>query len=100
MAAISTVNRRTQPVRPYLPPQIASLLLLIVVLGVVEVAVASGVIPRTIVARPSDAIMRIFESQNRSELFSGFLTTFGMTAVAITLETAVAIPLGFLLYYR
>ncbi len=97
-------SARSSSLRRYgaalIPPRLAGLLLLVALLGLVEVAVASGVISRTIVARPSEAFLRLFHPENRAELLDGFLTTFSMTAVAMALEAAVAVPLGLFLFRR
>lgn len=88
------------PLRHLIPPAVAGILLLIVLLGLVELAVRWDVIPRAIVARPSDAFAGLVTLETRLDLLSGFLITFGMTAAAMLLEICVAIPLGIFLFVR
>jgi NitT/TauT family transport system permease protein len=82
------------------PPQVAGVLALIVLLGLVEFAVRADIISRTVVARPTDAFAGLITLQNRADLRDGFLITFGMTAVAMALELLVALPLGYFLFRR
>jgi len=85
---------------PIVPPALAGLLCLVSLLALVEVAVRADMIPRTVVARPSDAIAGLITLQNRVDLRDGFLITFGMTAIAMVLELLVALPLGYFLFRR
>jgi NitT/TauT family transport system permease protein len=83
-----------------IPPQLAGFICLVIFLCLVEVAVRYDFIPGTIVARPSAAIAGLVTLENRVDLFSGFLVTFGMTAVAMLLEFLVAVPFGLFLFRR
>jgi NitT/TauT family transport system permease protein len=83
-----------------IPPQVMGLLALVVVLALVELFVRMDVISRTVVARPSDAFAGLITLQNRVDLLDSFLTTFGMTAVAMVLELLVAFPMGYFLFRR
>jgi ABC-type nitrate/sulfonate/bicarbonate transport system permease component len=84
--------------RPLVPPALAGLLCLIFLLLLLEFAVRTEIIPRAVVARPSDAIAGLVTL--RDDLLNGFLITFGMTATAMTLELLVALPLGYFLFRR
>ena len=93
------VNRAVKSHRPLVPPALAGLLCLALLLALVEFAVRADIIPRSVVARPSDAIAGLV-TQNRADLSNGFLITFGMTATAMVLELLVALPLGYFLFRR
>ena len=99
MADQSTDDREARTA-PLIPPQAAGLLMLVAILCVVEVAVRADLIPKTIVARPSDAFAGLVTLENRTDLFSGFLITFSVAAAAMMLETLVAIPAGIFLFLR
>ena len=86
--------------RPFVPPALAGLLCLALLLALVEFVVRADIIPRSVVARPSDAIAGLVTLQNRADLSHGFLITFGMTAIAMVLELLVALPLGYFLFRR
>ena len=81
-------------------PRLAGFIALVAFLCLVEIAVRYDFISRTVVARPSAAIAGLVTLENRVDLFSGFLVTFGMTAVAMILEFVVAVPFGFFLFRR
>ena len=85
---------------PYVPPALAGFLCLALLLALVEVAVRADIIPRSVVARPSEAIGGLVTLQNRADLRDGFLITFGMTTIAMVLELLVALPLGYFLFRR
>jgi NitT/TauT family transport system permease protein len=85
---------------PYVPPALAGVLCLALLLALVEVAVRADIIPRSVVARPSEAIGGLVTLQNRADLRDGFLITFGMTTIAMVLELLVALPLGYFLFRR
>jgi ABC-type nitrate/sulfonate/bicarbonate transport system permease component len=97
---VHTVNRAVKSRWARMPPALAGLFCLVLLLALVEVAVRADIIPRTVVARPSDAIAGLMTSQNRADLRDGFLITFGMTAIAMVLELLVALPLGYFLFRR
>jgi len=84
----------------YLAPQVAGLLMLAGLLCLLEIAVRYDIIPRTVVARPSDAIAGLVSLENRVDLVSGFFITFGETAAAMLLELVVAVPFGLFLFSR
>ena len=92
------VNRAVKSHRPLVPPALAGLLCLALLLALVEFAVRADIIPRSVVARPSDAIAGLVT--HRADLSNGFLITFGMTATAMVLELLVALPLGYFLFRR
>ena len=85
------VNRAVKSHRPLVPPALAGLLCFVLLLALVEFAVRADIIPRSVVARPSDAIAGLVTLQNRADLRNGFLITFGMTAIAMVLELLVAL---------
>ena len=93
------VNSAVKSHRPLVPPALAGLLCLALLLALVEFAVRADIIPRSVVARPSDAIAGLVTA-NRADLSNGFLITFGMTATAMVLELLVALPLGYFLFRR
>lgn len=97
---VRPVNSAIKGRWPLVPPAIAGLFCLALLLTLVELAVRADVIPRSVVARPSDAIAGLVTLQNRADLRDGFLVTFGMTAVAMVLELLVALPLGYFLFRR
>lgn len=82
------------------PPWLTGLALLFVFGCAVEWAVATGFVSRTIVARPSEAIIGLVTLQQKVDLFGAIRTTFGIVAAAILLECLVAIPFGYFLYRR
>lgn len=84
----------------FIPPHLASLACLALLLCLLEIAVRTDVVPRTVVARPSDAIIGLVTLENRVDLFSGFITTLSITAVAMVLELLVALPFGLFLFLR
>ena len=94
------VNSTVRSHHPLVPPALAGLLCLALLLALVEFAVRADIIPRAVVARPSDAIAGLVTLQNRDDLRDGFLITFGMTATAMVLELLVALPLGYFLFRR
>jgi NitT/TauT family transport system permease protein len=94
------VNSAVKSHHPLVPPALAGLLCLALLLALVEFAVRADIIPRSVVARPSDAIAGLVTLQNRADLRNGFLITFGMTAIAMVLELLVALPLGYFLFRR
>jgi len=85
---------------PVVPPALAGLIGLALLLALVEFTVSADIIPRSVVARPSDAIAGLVTLQNRADLRDGFLTTFRMTAIAMMMELLVALPLGYFLFRR
>jgi ABC-type nitrate/sulfonate/bicarbonate transport system permease component len=93
-------NSAVKSRRPLVPPALAGLLFLALLLALVEFAVRADIIPRLVVARPSDAIAGLVTLQNRADLRGGFLITFRMTAIAMVLELLVALPLGYFLFRR
>jgi NitT/TauT family transport system permease protein len=94
------VNSAVESHHPLVPPALAGLLCLALLLALVEIAVRADIIPRSVVARPSDAIAGLVTLQNRADLRNGFLITFGMTSIAMVLELLVALPLGYFLFRR
>ncbi len=94
------VNSAVRSRWPVVPPALVGLLCLALLLALVEFAVRADIIPRSVVARPSDAIAGLVTLQNRADLRDGFLITFGMTAVAMMLELLVALPFGYFLFRR
>jgi NitT/TauT family transport system permease protein len=82
------------------PPALAGLLCFALLLALVEFAVRADIIPRSVVARPSDAIAGLVTLPNRDDLGHGFLITFRVTAIAMVLELLVALPLGYFLFRR
>jgi NitT/TauT family transport system permease protein len=84
------VNSAVKNHHPLVPPALAGLLCLALLLALVEFAVRADIIPRSVVARPSDAIAGLVTLQNRVDLRNGFLITFGMTATAMVLDFALA----------
>jgi len=97
---MATSSTQDEGLARIIPPQVAGVLALIVLLGLVEFAVRADIIPRTVVARPTDAFAGLVTLQNRADLRDGFLITFGMTAVATVLELLVALPFGYFLFRR
>ena len=93
------VNRAVKSDHPLVPPAVAGLLCFALLLVLVEFAVRADIIPRSVVARPSDAIAGLV-TLDRADLVNGFLITFGMTAIAMVLELLVALPLGYFLFRR
>jgi ABC-type nitrate/sulfonate/bicarbonate transport system permease component len=81
-------------------PLIAGIGAVVVLAAILESAVAAGLVPQIVVARPSDAIAAIWPLHRDMDLIGNFLVTFGMTFVAIALAIAVGVPLGYLLYRR
>jgi NitT/TauT family transport system permease protein len=92
----SGVKSRCPPV----PPTLAGLLCLALLLALIEFAVRADIIPRSVVAPPSGAIAGLVTLQNRADLRDGFVITFRMTAIAMVLELLVALPLGYFLFRR
>jgi NitT/TauT family transport system permease protein len=80
------------------PPWLASLCLLVVFGCALEWAVGSGLVSRTIVAKPSEAILGLVTLQQKVDLFGAIRITFGIVATAILLECLVALPFGYFLY--
>ena len=84
----------------FIPPQVAGVLLLIVVGCLLEWAVREDFISRTIVAKPSDALIGLVTLQRKVDLFGAVRTTFSIVAAAMALECLVAFPFGFFLFRR
>jgi ABC-type nitrate/sulfonate/bicarbonate transport system permease component len=81
-------------------PLIAGVGGVVVLAAILELAVAAGLVPPIVVARPSDAVAAIGPLHRDMDLVGNFLVTFGMTFAAIALAIAVGVPLGYLLYRR
>jgi ABC-type nitrate/sulfonate/bicarbonate transport system permease component len=81
-------------------PLIAGIGGVVVLAAILEAAVAAGLVPPLVVARPSDAVAAIVPLQRDMDLVGNFLVTFGMTLAAIAMAIAVGVPLGYLLYRR
>ena len=79
-------------------PTLAGLAALALFAGVLEIAVATDVIPQLIVARPSDTFMAFPELQKEMHLFGAFWETLGMCAAATGLALLIGIPFGYLMY--
>ena len=84
----------------HIPPQVAGVLLLIMAGCLLEWAVREDFISRTIVAKPSEALIGLVTLQQKVNLFGAVRTTFGIVTLAIALECLVALPFGFFLYRR
>lgn len=100
MVATANNNFRERRTGFIVPPQIAAVVLLAVLLCVIEIAVRYDFISRAIVARPSEAVAGLAMLQEKVDLVGGFRITFGVTAVAILLEFLVAVPFGYFLFRR
>src|SRR5262249_13765302 len=85
---------------PFVPPALAGLLCLALLLALVEFAVRADIIPRSVVAQPSRAIAGLVTLQNRPDLRDGFLITFRMTAIPVVVERLVGLPLCYFLFLR
>jgi NitT/TauT family transport system permease protein len=83
-----------------IPPQVVGVMLLIAAGCLLEWAVNEDFISRTIVAKPSEALIGLVTLQYKVDLFGAVKTTFGIVAVAISLECLVALPFGYFLYRR
>jgi len=92
------VNRFRLTDLQMVPPWVTGLALLIVFGCVLEWAVATNLIPRTIVARPSEAIIGLITLQREADLLGAIRTTFGIVAIAFLLECVAALPFGYFLY--
>jgi NitT/TauT family transport system permease protein len=97
---VGAVTIRQVERRYKVPPHVAMWLALAALLVLVEIGVRAELISPTIVARPSAAIAGLVTLENRTDLLSGFLLTFGETAAAMVLEIVVAIPAGIFLFLR
>lgn len=81
-------------------PAVTGLVLLVLFGLLVEYAVKSDLISRTIVAAPSEALAGLVTLQRKVDFFGAIGITFGITAVAIILEFLVALPFGYFLFRR
>lgn len=91
----SLVKRRLDSL---LTPQVAGLLLLLVLALIIEGLVRFAIISPGIIAKPSDAIMGLFTLQKKADLFGAFQITAAVTITAIALELLVAVPFGYFLF--
>ena len=83
--------------RVFRSPQFCGLVLLVALMLLLEWAVRSQFIPPGIIAAPSDALMGLITLQRKVDFWGACQATAMVTAVAVLLELAVAIPLGYLL---
>jgi len=79
-------------------PALAGVAALVVLAAILELCINLGLIPKVIVARPTDAIASIPELHAKMDLVLNFLVTFGMTFAATIIAITVGIPFGLLLY--
>ncbi len=70
----------------------------VAVLLLVELLVRTGVVSSLIIARPSEAIGAVFESETLAKLWQATRITFSMVLAAMLAEVAIAVPVGYLLY--
>ena len=84
--------------RLYRTPAIVGLAGLLVVAGMLEVAVETGMLLEFVVARPSDTILAFAPVQNEMDLVGNFFVTLGMTAAATGLALLIGIPFGYFLF--
>jgi NitT/TauT family transport system permease protein len=78
-------------------PQCSGLVLLVILLLLLEYAVRSEWIPPGIVASPSEAVVGLFTLQRKVDFWGACQATAIVTAVAVSLECLVAIPVGYAL---
>lgn len=79
-------------------PMVVGLVGLLACAGILELAVANGLVMELVVPRPSDAILAFPPVQEEMDLVGNFFVTLGMTAAATGLALAVGIPFGYFLY--
>lgn len=70
----------------------------VAVLLLVELLVRTGVVSSLIIARPSEAIGAVFESETLAKLWQATRITFSMVLAAMLAEVAIAVPVGYLLF--
>jgi len=78
-------------------PQFSGLILLIVLSFLLELAVRSELIPPGIVAAPSEAVAGLFTLHRKVDFWGACQATAIVTAVAVSLECLVAMPVGYVL---
>jgi ABC-type nitrate/sulfonate/bicarbonate transport system permease component len=81
-----------------LSPAVAGLIGIVVLLAILQGLIVAGLIPKVIVAKPTDAIASIPELHEKSDLVYNFAVTFGMTFAATALAVLVGVPFGFLMF--
>jgi NitT/TauT family transport system permease protein len=79
-------------------PAVAGLLGIAGLLAILQGLIAIGLIPKVVVARPTDAIAAIPELYESTGLAYNFFVTFGMTFAATVLAILVGIPFGVAMY--
>ena len=85
-------------IRTLISPTIAGLLGVFAFLAVLELAVATGVVPRVVVARPTAMADSIPELIEKSHIIANFFITFGMTLAATAIAILLGVPFGYLMY--
>lgn len=79
-------------------PALAGVAAIVILAAILEFCINLGLVPKVIVARPTDAIASIPELHAKMDLVYNFFVTFGMTFAAAMMAIAIGIPFGVLLY--